>query len=307
MSDMDMLSACDLSLRQINTIMRLSKELSSPGSPGRKAPGRKGAFVLLFQKPSIRTRLSLETAAAELGYLPIYIDAETTHLSRGESIADTSHVMGLYAKMVAARLHSQDDLSTMAEASEVPVINALTETEHPCQALSDLYTILEAKRRLAGLKLAFVGDVAANTANSLMVLCAKAHIDISLVYPKGYAPNRHYLDIASSYGNVELHHSVREGVNDADVVYVDTFVSMGQEATARSRLRLFAGYQVNARLMSHAKRNAILMHCLPAHRGEEITADVIDGSQSVVWRQARNKLLVEKAIITFIERESAKA
>ncbi len=257
-------------------------------------------LALLFEKSSTRTRISFESAMLGLGGHSIYIDSKTSQLARGESLADTARVLSGYVDMVAARMYKHTDLEEFASHSSVPVINALTDLEHPCQALSDVYTVREAFGKIKGLRIAFVGDVAANTANSLMVTAAKMGADVSLVGPRGYTANFEYLLQASKFQTIKTTDDLQDGLKGCDVVYTDTFISMGQEAEAAKRRKLFAKYQVNAEVMAFAKKNAKVMHCLPAHRGEEITSDVLDGKNSIVWEQARNKMLVEKAIILYL-------
>ena len=257
-------------------------------------------LALLFEKSSTRTRISFESAMLGLGGHSIYIDSKTSQLARGESLADTARVLSSYVDMVAARMYKHTDLEEFASHSSVPVINALTDLEHPCQALSDIYTVREAFGKIKGLRIAFVGDVAANTANSLMVTAAKMGADVSLVGPRGYTANFEYLLQASKFQTIKTTDDLQDGLKGCDVVYTDTFISMGQEAEAAKRRKLFAKYQINAQVMTFAKKNAKVMHCLPAHRGEEITSDVLDGKNSIVWEQARNKMLVEKAIILYL-------
>ena len=284
-----------LSEPKISQILRLADAMEKG-----KRYTRKGAFVLFFEKPSTRTMLSFEIAATQLGYNPFYLEAITSQVSRGETMADTARVISSYADVIAARLNRHADLITMAEKASIPVINALTDLEHPTQALTDIYTISKIKHKLKGLRLAFVGDIAANTANSLMAACAMMGMNISLVGPKGYPPNSRYVALARKYSSVEIHNDIKKGVSAADVVYTDTFVSMGEEAEAKKRIRQFSPYQVNSKLLSYAKSDAIVMHCLPAHRGQEITSEVLDGKQSAAWIQAKNKLVVEKAVIVFV-------
>lgn len=260
-------------------------------------------LALLFEKPSTRTRISLESAMIKLGGESIYIDASTTQISRGETVGDTAKVISSYVDMIAARMYRHSDIVQLARYSSVPVINALTDLEHPCQALSDLYTIKQVKGKIDGIKIAFVGDIAANTANSLMVSATLMGADVALVGPKENQPNKKYVSIARKHGSVKTYSNVREGLRDADVIYTDTFVSMGQENEAERRRKLFSAYQVNRKLVGYAKNDAIIMHCLPAHRGEEITSDVLDGKRSVVWLQAQNKMIIEKAIILHLYKE----
>jgi len=299
---MNFISVADLSKEEITEIFNIADDLKHERVG--IALKEDAVAALIFEKPSTRTRVSFEVAMAQLGGHSIYIDSRTSQLSRGESIADTAKVLSGYVDFIIARLYKHDDIVELANNATVPVINALTDLEHPCQALSDLYTIQEVKKKLRGLKLAFVGDIAANTANSLMLAGAKMGIEIALVGPKNYMPNTFYFTKAREYSKVETYNNIKEGVADADVIYTDTFVSMGQEAEAEERKKLFAPYQVNKTLVSYAKKDAIVMHCLPAHRGEEITSDVLDGPQSVVWQQAKNKLLVEKAILLYLSEKS---
>ncbi len=297
---MNLLSVDDLSASDMHSIFNLADEIKK----GAFFSVRQGTSIaLLFQKPSTRTRVSFESAMARLNGHSIYIDVNTSQLSRGESWGDTAMVLSSYVGMIAARLFKQDDLIELAAHSSIPVINALTDMEHPCQALSDIYTVRELHRGgIKGARIAFVGDIAANTANSLMVAATKLGAEMTLVGPKGYQPNHDYVRLARKYGKVELTCDVKSGVVDADFIYTDTFVSMGQEAQAKKRRKLFAAYQVNSRLLGSARKNARVMHCLPAHRGEEITSEVLDGSRSVVWQQARNKMLLEQAIILYLYR-----
>lgn len=267
-----------------------------------KRPLKKSSpiLALLFEKSSTRTRISFESAMIQLGGSPIYIDSRTSQMSRGESLGDTAKVLSGYVDIIAARMYSQQDIEELARHAEIPVINALTDLEHPCQALSDMYTIRNEFVKVEGLRIAFLGDIAANTANSLMVTASKLGAGISLVGPKGYMPDERYVKLAKKYANVEVTSSVKEGLADCDVIYTDTFVSMGQEEIAKERKALFSGYQLNAEALRYAKKGAKVMHCLPAHRGEEITADVIDGGSSMVWEQAKNKMAVEKAILLYL-------
>jgi ornithine carbamoyltransferase len=295
---MNFLSVDDLSKDQINEIFSIADDINS----GKVEVSLKENAVatLLFEKPSTRTRVSFEVAMIQLGGHSIYIYSRSSQISRGESLADTAKVLSSYADFIIARLYKHEDLIELANNSSVPVINALTDLEHPCQALSDIYTIQEAKKKVRGLRFAFIGDIAANTANSLMLAGAKLGMSISLVGPKNYLPNSLYFSKAREYSSVDVYSSVKEGLADADVVYTDTFISMGQEQEAEHRKGLFAPYQLNLTALSYAKKNAIVMHCLPAHRGEEITSEVLDGPQSVVWQQAKNKLLIEKAILLYL-------
>ena len=295
---MNLLSSNDLSKEQIEKIFGIADDL---GSGKEEASIKEGSILaLFFQKPSTRTRVSFEAAMAQLGGTTIYIDAMTSQTGRGETFSDTSRILSGYCDFIAARLNNHNDIIEMAGSSSVPVINALTDLEHPTQALADIYTIRAHRRNLRGTKIAFMGDIATNTANSLMVTAAKLGVEVSLVGPKNYAPNTTYFNKAREYATVYVHDTPEEGLDDADIIYTDTFVSMGQEKEADERRRLFAPYQVNAHALELAKEDALVMHCLPAHRGEEITDDVIDGPRSIVWEQAKNKMLIAKAVLLFL-------
>ncbi len=299
---MNLLSSDDLSKDSINEIFKIADQLNS----GKQELGIKehATMALIFQKPSTRTRLSFEVAMIQLGGNAIYLDMSTTQFSRGETFADTAKILGSYCDFIAARLFRQSDLEEIANNSKVPVINALTDTEHPTQALADVYTIRTYKKNLKGTKLVFVGDIASNTANSLMLTAAKFGMDVFLLGPKGYTPNSKFVTKAREYAKVVITSDIADALDDADVIYTDTFVSMGQEADADKRKKLFAPYQVNNKMLELANKDAIVMHCLPAHRGEEITGEVLDGKQSVAWEQAKNKLLLNKALIIYLSKKT---
>lgn len=299
---MNYTSTKDLSLKQIFEIFALANMLK-----GRRDPillKKRPVLLLLFEKPSTRTRVSFEAAIAQLGGSAIGVDARTSQLSRGETLGDTAHVTSLYVDAIAARLYRHSDIIELAENSTVPVINALTDLEHPCQALSDMYTVKDIFKKTQGLRIGFVGDIATNTANSLMIIASKLGVDISLVGPKECKPNSDFVEEARKFSSVSVFNDMKAGLKGCDVVYTDTFVSMGQENEEAKRKKLFAPYQLNAQAMKFANSDAKVMHCLPAHRGEEITSDVLDGKNSVVWRQAANKMLLEKAILLYLLNKS---
>ncbi len=294
---MHFLSADDFSKNEIYKVFGIADQIRA----GKRFSFRQGTMLaLLFEKASTRTRVSFEAAMAHANGHSIYIDSGTSQLSRGESISDTARVLSSYVDFIAARLYKHTDLVELARSSSVPVINALTEREHPCQALGDLYTIKESRGRIKGLRIAFVGDIAANTANSLMIAATKLGAEMALIGPQGYKPDGRSIGIARKHGKVAIYHDLAEGLRGVDVIYTDTYVSMGQEAQADRRRRLFRGFQVNTKALGYAKSDAIAMHCLPAHRGEEITSDVLDGKSSVAWLQAKNKMLVEEAILLYL-------
>ncbi len=296
---MNLLSSMDLSRDSIEEIFGIADELSA--GKEELALQSRSTIALLFEEPSTRTRVSFEVAAAQLGCTPIYIDVGTSQISRGEALADTAKVLSSYCDFIAVRMKSDEELSIIARNSTVPVINALTLLEHPTQALADCYTIRSHKgRSLKGIRIAFMGDIAQNTANSLMMTAVQLGASVALLGPKGTAPNPLYYNKARGYGDVRVYDSIEEGLSGADVVYTDTFVSMGDESEAAQRKERFSHYILDADALSLSKRDSIVMHPLPAHRGEEISADVIDGPRSAVWEQAANKLLLEKAVLLYL-------
>lgn len=298
---MNLLSSDDLSKDSINKIFEIADKLTRGNE---EASLKEHAILLLyFEKPSTRTSVSFEVAVSQFGGDFVYITPEITQRSRGETIGDTFKVLSSYCDFIAARLYKHEDLLEIAKASSVPVINALTDLEHPTQALADVYTIRQKKKNIRNLRIAFVGDIASNTCNSLMLTAGKLGAEIVLVSPKACIPNSKYVAKAREYTKVVITDNPKDGLEDADVIYTDTFVSMGQEAEAARRRKLFEDYQVNQKLVAMAKEDAIVMHCLPAHRGEEITSDVLDGPQSVAWEQAKNKLLVDKAILVYLSQK----
>jgi ornithine carbamoyltransferase len=220
-------------------------------------------------------------------------------LGRGETIPDTARVLSRYIDAVVIRTYSHDTLTEFAAHSSVPVINGLSDLHHPCQALGDLMTIVEKKGRLKGIRLAYVGD-GNNVANSLIEAAALTGIELVLACPQGYDPASDVLEAASAQGSIRVVREPREAVRNADVVYTDVWISMGQEKEADKKKERFQKYQLNSSLLSHADKDAIVLHCLPAHRGEEITTEVIDGPQSAVFDQAENRLHTQKALLEFL-------
>jgi ornithine carbamoyltransferase len=295
---MNLISSDDLTKADIKRIFAIGSKLSSEKSD--LSLRSNSTVALLFTEPSTRTRVSFEVAVAQLGGMPIYIDAKTTQLSRGEEVADTAKMLSMYCDFIAIRTYDHETVVKMGENSTIPVINALTSLEHPTQALADIYTIFRAKGDLKGLKIAFIGDIAQNTCNSLMLSAVKLGAEFSLVGPKGWRPKSQYYNKAREYGRVYISDSIADGLEGADVVYTDTFVSMGFEKDADARRKLFLPYQLNATALAYAKKDAIAMHPLPAHRGEEISSEVLDGKQSAAWDQAKNKLVMEKAVLLYL-------
>ena len=252
---------------------------------------------LVFDKHSTRTRLSFEVAAIQLGGVPIFISSKDTQMARNEPVKDTARVLSRYLDIVAIRTYSQSFLEEFAEAADIPVINALTDLYHPCQVLSDLLTVIEKKGGYKGLKIAWVGD-GNNMAHSWINAAAALGFNLMLACPDGYLPDSNVLASAKAKGGqICVVQEPYEAVRDADVVNTDVWASMGQESEQSQREQVFKPYQLNADLMAAASPEAIVMHCLPAHRGEEITEDVLEGPQSVVWDQTENKLHMHKAIL----------
>ncbi len=255
---------------------------------------------MLFEKPSTRTRISFEVGIYQLGGQPIYMTPSEIQLSRGETIEDTARVLSRYLNAVVIRTFSQEKLERFAQYASVPVINALTDSYHPCQVLADLMTIKERFQDLEGVKLAYIGD-GNNVANSLVEAAIVVGFSLFIACPEGYEPSPEVLDEAHETGaNVVILREPKEAVAGADVIYTDVWISMGQEQEKEERLKRFRPFQINKDLLKCARADTIVMHCLPAHRGQEITDDVIDGPQSVVFDQAENRLHAQKALLEWL-------
>ncbi len=262
------------------------------------------AAALIFEKPSTRTRVSFEVGVAELGGHPVVIDAATTQLGRGETLEDTAMVLSRYVGAIVIRTFGQDRVERLAAASSVPVVNALTDFAHPCQALADLQTIRERRGGLSGLTLTYLGD-GNNVAHSLMLAGAAAGMRVRVATPPGYEPidqvvHRALAIAVETGGAVVVGHDPLEAATGADVLYTDVWASMGQEGEADDRALVFQGFQLDQRMVDAAHDDVLVLHCLPAHRGEEIAAEVIDGPHSAVWDQAENRLHAQKALLAFL-------
>jgi ornithine carbamoyltransferase len=300
-----LLSMQDLTSKETEAILDLSGELKQKlrkGEPHQILHGK--TLGMLFAKPSTRTRVSFETAMTQLGGHAIYMGLNDLQLGRGETIADTARTLSGYVDAVMARLFKHEDIVELARFSKVPVINGLTDTHHPCQTLADLMTIREKKGKLKGLKLAWVGD-GNNVCNSLMFGCTLVGMNVSVSCPRGYEPPADIVaqakkNAAKTGAKVEISNDPKKAVAGADVIYTDVWTSMGQEKEREQRLMDFQGYQVNVELLKHAKKDVIFMHCLPAHRGEEVADAVIDGPHSVVWDQAENRMHAQKGILVML-------
>jgi ornithine carbamoyltransferase len=256
---------------------------------------------MIFDKSSTRTRISFEVGMFQLGGVALFLSNRDTQLGRGEIIADSARIMSRYLNGIMIRTFSQESVEQFARHATIPVINGLTDLLHPCQILSDLFTIIEKRGTYEGLKVAYVGD-GNNMANSWINAAAKLPFHLDLACPAGYDPDAAILKrgMAEAKAGVVLHRDPAEAVRDADVVYTDVWVSMGQEAGRDEKMKRFQGYQVNQALVKRARRDVLVMHCLPAHRGEEITAEVIDGPRSVIIDEAENRLHVQKAVMEIL-------
>ncbi len=263
------------------------------------------SIAMIFEKPSTRTRVSFEVAAWQLGATALYLNWRDLQLGRGETIADTARVLSRYVDGIVARVKEHDKIVELAKYADVPVINALSDLSHPCQALGDYMTILELKGKLKGLTLAFVGDGNDNVLHSLLIAGAKLGVNIRVASPPQLRPDPQILEKARKEAEytgaaIEIMEDPVEAVRGADVIYTDVWVSMGQEDIREEKIRLLKPYQVNEKLLSYASDRVLFMHCLPAHRGEEVTDEVMDGPHSVVWDQAENRLHIQKAILALL-------
>jgi ornithine carbamoyltransferase len=296
----DFLTLSDLSPGEIQRLLRRAAELKA-GKDANKCPLIGKSVGLLFEKSSTRTRVSLEVGIYQLGGQAIYMNPKEIQIGRGETIHDTAKVLSRYLHAVIIRTYSHDTLVEFASHSSIPVINGLSDLHHPCQALGDLMTIAEKKGRLKGIRLAYIGD-GNNVANSLIEAAAMTGINLSVACPKGYEPASDVLKKArtSAKSDISVMNDPKQAVKDADVIYTDVWVSMGQEKEAAKKRERFRNYQVNRRLLSYADKNVTVMHCMPAHRGEEIAGEIIDGPQSAIFDQAENRLHTQKALLEFL-------
>ena len=298
----DFLTVADIPRGKIEKLIALAKKLKAAQGKGKPAFPLKGKTLgLIFEKPSTRTRVSFEAGMNQLGGQALFLASEKIQLSRGESLADTAKVLSRYLDGLVVRTFDQSALEEWAQHTSIPVINGLTDHCHPCQALADLLTIVEKKGRAKGLKLAYIGD-GNNITHSLMEIGAKVGMHVSVGCPPGYEPDSDIVKQARAEGaqtgaRIEITHDPMVAAKNADAIYTDVWISMGQEDEHQPRMAAFGPYQVNNQLMKQAKPSAVVLHCLPAHRGEEITAEVLDGPQSVVLDQAENRLHIQKAIL----------
>ncbi|MBI5205495.1 MAG: ornithine carbamoyltransferase [Nitrospirae bacterium] len=295
----DFLTLKDLSREELDALLKKASELKS-GKDANQCLLIGKSIGLLFEKASTRTRISFQVGIYELGAQAIYLNPSEIQLGRGETIEDTARVLSRYLQGIIIRTFTHQKLERFAQNSAIPVINGLTDLHHPCQALADLLTIKEKKGKLKGVHLTYIGD-GNNVANSLIEASAMTGIHFTIACPKGYEPNGTIYKKARSEGAiVKIVRNPKEAAKAADVLYADVWVSMGQEKESAKREKLFKGYQLNKRLLKLAKPDVIVMHCLPAHRGEEITDEVIDSPQSVVFDQAENRLHTQKALLELL-------
>ncbi|MEO6205141.1 MAG: ornithine carbamoyltransferase [Mycobacteriales bacterium] len=292
----------DLTPAEQAEVLDLAAALKSDREPGRaELSGR--SIAVIFEKPSTRTRLSFEVGIAELGAHPVIIDAGSTQLGRGETIEDTARVLSRYVSAIVIRTFGQDRIEALAAASSVPVVNALTDDFHPCQVLADLQTIRERRGSTAGLTLTYLGDGANNMANSLLVGGAMAGMHVRVGAPSGYQPDPAVVERARAFGtDILVTDDAAQAVAGADVLYTDVWTSMGMTGEAQRKADL-ADYAVDDRAVAAAHADVVVLHCLPAHRGEEIATSVIDGPRSAVWDEAENRLHAQKALVTWLLRQ----
>ncbi len=298
----DLLSLYDLDPADFKVIFEKAARLKKMLKAGEYHVPLKGKTLgMIFDKSSTRTRISFEVGMFQLGGIALFLSSRDTQIGRGESIQDTARIMSRYLNGIMIRTYAQEAVEEFAQHAAIPVINGLTDLLHPCQILSDLFTILEVKGAYDGLKIAYIGD-GNNVANSWLNAAAKLPIRLALACPEGYDPDTFIYEraVKAAKDRVVLHRDPADAAVQADVIYTDVWASMGQEAQKVERAEVFKPYQVNGKLLARAKKDAIVMHCMPAHRGEEITTDVLDGPRSVVIDQAENRLHVQKAILEIL-------
>jgi len=301
----DFLTLKDFTRQEIEEMVSLGIDLKAKQKAGIPTPILAGKTLgMIFQKSSTRTRVSFEVGMYQLGGSALFLSTNDLQIGRGEPIKDTARVLSRYLDGIMIRTYSHADVEELAEYADIPVINGLTDDYHPTQIIADLITIQEHKGKLEGIKFAYVGD-GNNMTHSLMIGCAKVGMDVTVACPDGYMPNPEIVALAQGYaaesgGSVTVMHDPKEAVKGVDVVYTDTWASMGQEAEKEIRKKAFVGYQVDDAMMALAKPDAIFMHCLPAYRGMEVTDEVMESAQSVVFDEAENRLHAHKAIMASV-------
>ncbi len=298
----DLLRMENLSKEEILDILNLADQLKYEQKHGIDHPHLKGKSLgMIFEKASTRTRVSFEVGMYQLGGHPLFLSSKDLQIGRGEPIQDTARVLSRYLDGIMIRTFSQEGIETLAECSSIPIINGLTDDEHPCQVLADLMTIRENKLILEGLKVAYIGD-GNNMCNSLIVGCLTVGMHIAIACPNEYMPPDYYLNLGKEIAdkeilNFDVYSDIESAVKDADVVITDVWASMGQEDEAKKRAIAFNGFQVNSDLMSLANPDAIVLHCLPAHRDEEITAEILEKNADIIFEEAENRLHAQKAVL----------
>jgi ornithine carbamoyltransferase len=300
-----LLSIADLNTDELWKVLHLAQELKAEWQAGGNEPILKGKVLgMIFQKPSLRTRVSFEMGMIQLGGAAMYLSPNEIQLGKRESVADVARVMSRYVQGIMARVFAHRDIQQLAEYATVPVINGLSDYSHPCQALADIFTAWEKLGDLKGRKLVFVGD-GNNVANSLLFTCSKLGMDVTVASPPGYEPHPGVVRLARMFAaesgsRVEVENVPSQAVRGADVIYTDVWASMGQESEAELRKARFAGFQIDEALVALAKPEALVMHCLPAHRGEEITDAVADGPHSMLFDEAENRMHAQKAVLAML-------
>ncbi len=299
----DLISLKNLTRQEILGIIELTESLKN-GELKECGQLNGQSVALLFQKPSNRTRVSFEVGIWQLGGNCIYLGPKEIRLGVRESAKDVAKTLSRYLDAIVARTYTHQDVVNLAENADIPIINGLSDMFHPCQALTDIFSIKEKFGRIDGIKIAYVGD-GNNVCHSLMLACSKIGMDINIATPKGYEPKQEVVTLANESAsltgaNITLTNNPEQAVEGVDVVYADVWVSMGQEAEEEKRLTDFEGFQINSKLIEFANKNYIFMHCLPAHRGQEVADDIIDGQHSIVFDQAENRLHMQKAILLFL-------
>jgi ornithine carbamoyltransferase len=300
----DFLTLDGFTRAELDEILHLSARLKRDLKAGQRPPLLAGkTLAMIFEKPSLRTRVTFEVGMTQLGGYAVYLTPTDIRLGERESVADIARNLERWVDFIMARTFAHSTVTELATHARVPVINGLSDMRHPCQVLSDCFTLIERRGRLEGLRVAWIGD-GNNVANSWIAVAPRLGFSLALACPRGYEPDPATLDKARSEGAaVQLTTDPQDALRDADVVYTDAWTSMGQEAEADERRRTFRAYQVNAAALRRAKPDAVVMHCLPAHRGEEITSDVIDGPQSIVFDQAENRLHVQKGVLVWLNQQ----
>ncbi|MDX2167256.1 MAG: ornithine carbamoyltransferase [Deltaproteobacteria bacterium] len=303
----DFLALDALSRAELDEILHLSAKLKRELKAGRREPLLAGkTLAMIFEKPSLRTRVTFEVGMTQLGGYAVYLTPTDIRLGERESVADIARNLERWVDCIMGRVFQHATLEELARYARVPIINGLCDVQHPCQVLSDCFTVLERRGRLDGLKVAWLGD-GNNVANSWIAVAPRFGFSFALACPPGFEPDAGLVARARAEGAaITVTQDVREAVSGADVLYTDVWTSMGQEAEAEARKPIFAPYQLNAAALKLAKPDAVVMHCLPAHRGEEVTGEVIDGPQSIVFDQAENRLHVQKGIMVWLHNQTAK-